>query len=688
VTDSFGATDTDWTTVVVKKVEEWSFAIITDLHIGRGYPDYGGNGWNDKGTAGQDYYLTKRLNDVVQWIIDNHAKPQYNVKFVVVLGDIADSAEYSEFDKAKSILDRLDDPDGDPTTDDPIPYVPVIGNHDVWPYTEDKEADFPESDRYFRDIFILKRLDLLKSYFEEWESPLMIGKITWGIPEKHWEAYLQNYAFKFNGIKFIVLDCVARKPVPGPGKGVGSDAVLWDGTLTWLTENLDANTPTIIFSHHPFVNREWDAFSDFEIATIDESIKISKARVLANFAGHIHGWYPIFMNANKNYTEDLLYTTPAGISVITTEALMVGSNEPEPKGIIRIVKIKENRISECFVDGEFRSLNPYFKKIDIEDPPLGKITVEFEVYAFNKRFTEERPGTYILDFGDGSISEPKESKRWDQTVCFKHTYEGGKNYDVTLMVIGWTPDGEKIKERITRKIEVPSPWFGFIAKSPVDIIVTDPDGLTISNQLNQIPGAKYYTNIDFDLDGELDDIIAIPDRKIGDYFITVVPEPNAIATDTYTLLVWPETKDEPFVLAEGIQICNIPIQPYMVRSMETDVIPIIPATVDFNPDTLNLKSKGDWVTVYIELPIGHGYDVSMINLTTVMLNGQIYAEAKPFAIGDHDSDGIPDLMVKFNRTTVQAILQVGDQIKISISGKLTDGRPFEGKDTIQVILPP
>ena len=41
---------------------------------------------------------------------------------------------------------------------------------------------------------------------------------------------------------------------------------------------------------------------------------------------------------------------------------------------------------------------------------------------------------------------------------------------------------------------------------------------------------------------------------------------------------------------------------------------MIPATIDFDPDTLNLGSMGKWVTVYIELPIGHDYDISDINI--------------------------------------------------------------------------
>jgi predicted MPP superfamily phosphohydrolase len=579
--------DIKYTTVVMKKAEEWSFSIITDLHIGRGYPDYGGGGWNDAGTSGQNYYLTERLSNTVKWIKDNRVR--YNIKFVVVLGDIADSGEYSELEKAKSILDDLDKSG--------VPYVPVIGNHDVWPHTEDEEADYPESDRHFREIFIEERLGVLTDYFDDWDSPLIMEEVEWGVGpwKKEWTAYLQNYAFSYNGIKFVALDCVAREPFP-LGKGVGGDAVLWDGTLTWLTENLHTDQPTVIFSHHPFIDDMFVAFSPFEMVTIDEAIEISKAKVLANFAGHIHGYYdpakifnprsfdskrelldsglaaivkaissPIFVNANNNYAEEG-FTTPAGIPVVTTEAMMVGSNEPTPKGIIRIVKVKGEEIDFNTIDGEFRALNPYFAEVDIEDPPLGrKISVEFEVYAFTKH-----SGEYIVDFGDGTTSEPKATT--GKKVEFKHDYpsvKGGKHYDVTLKVKSQTPEGE-IMETITQQIYVPPPWgLGMFGLSPVDIVVTDPDGLIVSKQLNGIPGAIYTEQTDFNGDGDPDDIILIQDRKIGDYFITVIPEPDAAPTDTYTLLIWPETEDEPCVLAENVPISDVPTQPYIFELTES-----------------------------------------------------------------------------------------------------------------------
>lgn len=72
------------------------------------------------------------------------------------------------------------------------------------------------------------------------------------------------------------------------------------------------------------------------------------------------------------------------------------------------------------------------------------------------------------------------------------------------------------------------------------------------------------------------------------------------------------------------------------------------ATVAFDYEALNLKSRGDWVTVYVELP--EGYNVNNIDVSTIMLNGTIPAELEPTAVGDNDSDGIPDVTVRFNRT--------------------------------------
>ena len=47
----------------------------------------------------------------------------------------------------------------------------------------------------------------------------------------------------------------------------------------------------------------------------------------------------------------------------------------------------------------------------------------------------------------------------------------------------------------------------------------------------------------------------------------------------------------------------------------------IQAVVDINPDTLNPKSEGKWITAYIELPTGH--NVSEIDVSSILFNGSI-----------------------------------------------------------------
>jgi PKD repeat protein len=107
------------------------------------------------------------------------------------------------------------------------------------------------------------------------------------------------------------------------------------------------------------------------------------------------------------------------------------------------------------------------------------------------------------------------------------------------------------------------------------------------------------------------------------------------------------------------------------------------ATIDIDPDTLNLNSTGKWITCHIEFP--DGYKVEDIDINTIMLNDVLPANTQPTNISDYDQDGIPDLMVKFDRQNIIDILEPGDNVEIIITGQLIDGTKFEGIDFIDVI---
>jgi len=118
---------------------------------------------------------------------------------------------------------------------------------------------------------------------------------------------------------------------------------------------------------------------------------------------------------------------------------------------------------------------------------------------------------------------------------------------------------------------------------------------------------------------------------------------------------------------------------------------VLSAVVDINPDSL--RSKGKWITAYIELP--EGYNVGDIEVSSIKLNDTVSAELEPSAIGDYDNDAVPDLMVKFNRAAVISYILsvIGNPtkfstVKLTITGKLNDGTPFQGSDTIKIYIMP
>lgn len=124
----------------------------------------------------------------------------------------------------------------------------------------------------------------------------------------------------------------------------------------------------------------------------------------------------------------------------------------------------------------------------------------------------------------------------------------------------------------------------------------------------------------------------------------------------------------------------------------TKLVSLIPATIDVDPDTLNLKSNGEWVTGYIELP--KGYNVSNIDVNSILLNGTIPVNMEaPKNVGDYDLDSVPDLMVKFDRATIIQWLDTTDcsvdtgkycEINLTITGTVA-GTQFSGTDKIKIL---
>jgi PKD repeat protein/protocatechuate 3,4-dioxygenase beta subunit len=186
-------------------------------------------------------------------------------------------------------------------------------------------------------------------------------------------------------------------------------------------------------------------------------------------------------------------------------------------------------------------------------------TVEQEV-TFNASDSYDPDGeivAYSWDFGDGSFAESK-------IVTHYYTQEG--SYKVTLTVIDNDGKIGSISQTVTvvKPLDVPVETSGLVIKamSPVDLVVIDPDYLVISKEFSEIPDAV-YREIDLNGDGSLDDYIFIPEPKMGQYIITVIPEPGVDPTATYTVAV--ATKDATILLAEDVPISQIPTEPYIIN---------------------------------------------------------------------------------------------------------------------------
>ncbi len=109
---------------------------------------------------------------------------------------------------------------------------------------------------------------------------------------------------------------------------------------------------------------------------------------------------------------------------------------------------------------------------------------------------------------------------------------------------------------------------------------------------------------------------------------------------------------------------------------------LVPVTVnfEFEPNTLNLKSMGKWVKGEIGPP--PPLTPEQIVIPSILLNGVVPVDpAAPHEI-EHE-EGESELVVRFLRSAVVAILPVGEKVPVFVTGTI-DGRPFIGRDSIKV----
>jgi hypothetical protein len=108
---------------------------------------------------------------------------------------------------------------------------------------------------------------------------------------------------------------------------------------------------------------------------------------------------------------------------------------------------------------------------------------------------------------------------------------------------------------------------------------------------------------------------------------------------------------------------------------------VLVAQVTLEPDALHLNRNGNWLTAYIELPLG--FDPDLVDINSIRFNGSVPAVTDPRCdfvnspkdyITDVDRDKISERMVKFETSQVRRAVLMGNN-EITIYGKLS-GWPF------------
>jgi hypothetical protein len=187
-----------------------------------------------------------------------------------------------------------------------------------------------------------------------------------------------------------------------------------------------------------------------------------------------------------------------------------------------------------------------------------------------------------------------------------------------------------------------------------------------------IPGRWYSVSMEYHAD-------------TGSFTCTVTDRDTGMLVGTKSATVGPFSPDMSYIgnsnIREGTFQCpgahstaKIDNVVFSVESTASQ----INATVNIDPDVLNLGSAGKYITCYITLPTG--YDVSNVDPVTIVLNGQF----TPAWSTIEEQEQV--LTVKFSRSDLQAVLQPG-QVQLTVTGLLTNGTLFEGADTIFVINP-
>jgi len=200
--------------------DTFKFAVISDTHLEPNVPA-----------------PSLFLSNTVEFL--NRIKDSENIKVVFVIGDLTDKA--TSFAEVKSILSNLK-----------IPYIPMLGNHDIMVNNASWAEPVPTGDLIFVREF--------REQFEKMPGLQWQNKETFN-PSIRASSWFPNFRLKIGRLVFLGVDYASR--TSGRNwlfNGVFPRAELHDfpgGTLPWLEGTLkdiskDDISEVVLLQHYPF----------------------------------------------------------------------------------------------------------------------------------------------------------------------------------------------------------------------------------------------------------------------------------------------------------------------------------------------------------------------------------------------------------------------------------------------------
>jgi hypothetical protein len=216
-----------------------------------------------------------------------------------------------------------------------------------------------------------------------------------------------------------------------------------------------------------------------------------------------------------------------------------------------------------------------------------------------------------------------------------------------------------------------------ITHSPVDIVVTDPDGNIIAKTESQLDLAGYQEHA---TEAGTTDVVTVPFAPPGTYLIDVVPDDTAARGDTFRLTIVRNGVE--VMLADGREI-----EPGIVSRFATEITRPLTVAIAIKPEDplASIRRNSSGLTAVAILSAPDFLPRTEVDKETVTFGRTGYEQSLRSCTDgadDFNADGESDLVCHFR--TKDAGFESGDTVG-TLRGKTRSGRLLNASEVIRVL---